>query len=63
VTAAPKPLLLGRHLVQRGFAPGRQFGPILTAGFEAQLDGQFTDEAGAEAWLDRNLPFTPGHHP
>lgn len=63
VTAAPKPLLLGRHLVQRGFAPGRQFGPILTAAFEAQLDGQFINEAGAEAWLDRNLPFTPGHHP
>lgn len=52
--AAPKPLLLGRHLVERGLKPGKQFGAMLDAAFEAQLEGQFTDLDGALKWLDRN---------
>lgn len=48
---APKPLLLGRHLIQHGYRPGPNFSPILAAAFEAQLDGAFTDLAGAEAWF------------
>jgi tRNA nucleotidyltransferase (CCA-adding enzyme) len=50
--AAPRPILLGRHLVARGFRPGPRFKEILGAGFEAQLDGEFADEPGAERWLD-----------
>ncbi|MGC3957418.1 MAG: hypothetical protein QM813_05485 [Verrucomicrobiota bacterium] len=50
--AAPKPLLQGRHLVARGLPPGQQFGTLLNAAFEAQLEGQFTDLAGALQWLD-----------
>lgn len=49
---APKPLLLGRHLVARGMKPSADFKPILDAAFEAQLDGAFLDEPGAVAWLD-----------
>lgn len=49
--AAPKPLLLGRHLVQLGLSPDPRFKKILDAAFEAQLDGAFTDEAGGLAWL------------
>lgn len=48
---APRPILLGRHLVARGLNPGPGFKPILDAAFEAQLEGAFSDLAGAEAWL------------
>jgi len=49
--AAPRPILLGRHLIALGRAPGPAFGPILDAAFEAQLDGAFGDETGGLAWL------------
>ncbi|MBI5171004.1 MAG: polynucleotide adenylyltransferase [Candidatus Eisenbacteria bacterium] len=49
---APRPLLLGRHLIARGFAPGPSLGPVLHEAFEAQLDGAFEDLGGALAWLD-----------
>lgn len=51
--SAPKPILLGRHLIERGMSPGRQFGDLLKAAFEAQLEGQFADLVGAQSWLDR----------
>jgi tRNA nucleotidyltransferase (CCA-adding enzyme) len=50
--AAPKPLLLGRHLIARGMEPGIQFGALLDEAFEAQLEGTFTDLDGALKWLD-----------
>ncbi|MBI3876918.1 MAG: polynucleotide adenylyltransferase [Verrucomicrobia bacterium] len=50
--AAPKPILLGRHLIELGLKPGPQFTEILDAAFEAQLEGKFTDLDGAKAWLD-----------
>lgn len=53
--AAPKPLLLGRHLIALGRKPGRDFQPIIDAAFEAQLDGAFADEAGGLAWLRNRL--------
>jgi tRNA nucleotidyltransferase (CCA-adding enzyme) len=49
--SAPRPLVLGRHLLQLGMKPGPEFTPILDAAFEAQLDGGFADEAGGIAWL------------
>lgn len=48
---APKPILLGRHLIAAGRKPGPDFKAVLDAAFEAQLDGAFADEAGAIAWL------------
>ena len=53
--AAPKPLMLGRHLVALGLKPDERFKKILTAAFEAQLDGAFTDEAGGVTWLKEFL--------
>lgn len=50
---APKPLLQGRHLLERGWESGRALGPVLHAAFEAQLDGEFADLDGALAWLER----------
>ena len=49
--AAPKPLLLGRHLIDRGMTPGKHFGTVLEEAFEAQLEGKFTDLEGAQKWL------------
>lgn len=51
---APKPLLLGRHLIALGIRPGPRMGEILRAVYEQQLDGAVSslddalDLAGAE---------------
>jgi tRNA nucleotidyltransferase (CCA-adding enzyme) len=49
--AAPRPILLGRHLIERGWAPGPEFKPALDAAFEAQLEGDFGDIEGALRWF------------
>ena len=54
-SAAPRPLVLGRHLMALGRTPGPDFKPLLDAAFEAQLDGAFADEAGGVAWLSHRL--------
>lgn len=45
-----EPILKGRHLIEMGFKPSKEFGVILNAVFEKQLDGSVTnlDEAIAE---------------
>ncbi|WP_309399681.1 CCA tRNA nucleotidyltransferase [Cerasicoccus maritimus] len=53
--SAPKPLILGRHLIELGLKPGVQFKEILAAAFEAQLDGDFNDEAGGVAFVQKFL--------
>jgi tRNA nucleotidyltransferase (CCA-adding enzyme) len=47
----PKPLLLGRHLLEMGLKPGPKIGEITGKVFELQLDGRVRtlDEALAEA--------------
>lgn len=40
--AAPAPIVLGRHLLALGVAPGPRMGTILKAIYERQLDGQVT---------------------
>lgn len=55
---APRPILLGRHLIDRGLRPGPEFSRILSAAFEAQLDGEFEDLSGALRWLDRRVTET-----
>ena len=52
---APRPIVLGRHLIALGRTPGPDFRPLLDAAFEAQLDGAFSDEAGGLAWLGQRL--------
>ncbi len=56
---APRPILLGRHLIAAGLKPGPDFKRLLDAAFEAQLDGAFSDESTALIWLRNNLPKTP----
>ncbi len=57
--AAPRPILLGRHLIALGQAPGPDFRKLLDHAFEAQLDGAFDNEAGAVAWAKNHLPVPP----
>ena len=52
---APKPILMGRHLMEMGYRPSRQFGEWLGACFEAQLDGAFTDIDGAIAYFKEHF--------
>jgi tRNA nucleotidyltransferase (CCA-adding enzyme) len=49
---APIGILMGRHLVERGMAPGPEMGRLLRAAYEAQLDGVFSDLEGALRWLE-----------
>jgi tRNA nucleotidyltransferase (CCA-adding enzyme) len=45
----PKPLLLGRHLLELGLQPGPRVGEILKAVYELQMDGTVTTVAEAIA--------------
>lgn len=42
-TEAPKPILMGRHLIELGLKPSAQFGEIINAIYEKQLDGQIVN--------------------
>ncbi len=48
--SVPKPLLLGRHLIDKGMEPSPEFKQILDKAYEAQLDGEFSDLDGALEW-------------
>ncbi|MEI6106207.1 MAG: polynucleotide adenylyltransferase [Opitutae bacterium] len=65
--AAPKPIVLGRHLIALGYQPGPQFKRALDAAFESQLDGAFNDEVGGVAWMGNYLrahpPLPPANSP
>ena len=41
--SAPKPILQGRHLIEMGLKPSPRFSGILSAAYEAQLDGEIFD--------------------
>ncbi|MEZ5418270.1 MAG: HD domain-containing protein [Vicinamibacterales bacterium] len=56
---APRPILLGRHLLALGVAPGPRMGGILRAVYERQLDGAVTTLDGAVA-AARALLAAPG---
>ncbi len=51
----PAPLLLGRHVLERGVTPGPVVGTLLKAVYEQQLDGAVTTLDDALAALDRLL--------
>jgi tRNA nucleotidyltransferase (CCA-adding enzyme) len=48
------PLILGRHVLPYfGGRPGKHIGEVTQAAYEAQADGEFSDEAGALGWLEQ----------
>jgi tRNA nucleotidyltransferase (CCA-adding enzyme) len=53
--SAPKPLVMGRHLIQLGLTPGAHFGPILEACFNAQVEGAFTTLQDGIEYADREI--------
>lgn len=42
----PRPIVLGRHLIDLGLSPGPHFAGLLEQCFEAQLEGTFSDLEG-----------------
>ena len=54
--AAPKPIVMGRHLIQLGLKPGNHFGPILETCFNAQIEGEFDTEETGIAYAERHYP-------
>lgn len=58
---APKPILMGRHLLEHGMKPGPKMGQILQDAFEAQLEGEFQDLVGAWDWLKSHSLKDPHH--
>ena len=48
---APEPFLMGRHLIELGLKPSKEFGDIIQAVYELQLDGKIVnvEEAITEA--------------
>lgn len=60
----PRPILLGRHLIERGHPPGPDLGRLLHSAFEAQLDGAFHDLPTALEWLaQQRAKPSPGPTP
>ena len=45
-----QPILMGRHLIQMGMRPSREFGRILAAAFERQLEGDISSLEEAMEW-------------
>ena len=56
----PKPLLMGRHLLELGLTPGPRVGEVLKQVYEKQLDGLITTTEGAIAEARRILPLQSG---
>jgi tRNA nucleotidyltransferase (CCA-adding enzyme) len=52
--STPKPILLGRHLIEIGLEPGREFKKILAQAYEAQIDGVFESIDEAIIWIQKN---------
>ena len=40
--SAPKPIVMGRHLIELGLEPGQHFGKILDECYDAQIEGKFS---------------------
>lgn len=52
---APKHIVLGRHLIELGLTPGKDFKRLLDACYEAQLDSEFNDLEGGLQFVQRLL--------
>lgn len=55
----PKPLVLGRHLLEMGFQPGPELGNTLKQIFEAQLAGQFDNVEEGLKWVRTHIANRP----
>jgi len=53
--SAPKPIVLGRHLLRLGLQPGPHFKSILAQCYEAQIEGRFSSLDGGIEYAKRLL--------
>ena len=53
---APRPLLMGKHLLKLGMSPGPEMGKILKLAFEKQLNGDLQTNDEAISWAKSNYP-------
>jgi len=53
--SAPKPLVMGRHLIALGFKPGPRFSEMLAAAFNAQIEGKFATVADGLAFISAHF--------
>lgn len=51
MSAGFKPLIMGRHLIDLGLQPGKNFSTILRAAADAQVEGLFEDTAAGVEWV------------
>lgn len=49
--SAPAPIIIGRHCIAAGMRPGPAIGEMIRAAFEAQIEGEITDEASGMAFI------------
>jgi len=59
VSEGPKPIVMGRHLIEVGLKPGKHFGPLLSTAFDAQLNGTFLTLEGGIAFIRSWLRVHP----
>jgi tRNA nucleotidyltransferase (CCA-adding enzyme) len=52
---APKPIVMGRHLIELGMKPGPHFGKLLRACYEAQIEGEFLSLQDGIAWIKKAI--------
>lgn len=57
--SAPAPIVMGRHLLERGFVQGPKMGATLKELFQRQLDGEFEDITGGLEVLERMTDLAP----
>lgn len=50
----PKPILMGRHLLELGYNPGTEIGNILREAYNMQLDGDINSLDDAISWIKEN---------
>ena len=58
----PKPLLLGRHLLDLGMSPGPAMGEVLKQVYEKQLDGEIATTDDAITLASKILGISPQRH-
>jgi tRNA nucleotidyltransferase (CCA-adding enzyme) len=58
----PKPLLLGRHLLDLGMPPGPKMGELLKQVYEKQLDGEIATTEAAVTLASQILRVSTQRH-
>ncbi len=58
--APRRAIVTGTMLLSQGLSPSKRFKTVLEEAYNAQLEGNFSDEKGAKLWLENYLKKFPG---